>query len=210
MKNTMKALSFCLLIVISISSFAQENFATYSTEFTKDYGPYEIRIAIDEKGKSKYELWIDAYPLEDNKKGGITLDKKEYENFVRNLEAAKAKFKDWSATAKANNVTSLVKKMDNLEISVGGFFRYGGDIYFDFSVPLNFYFQIITIKEKTTYLLNVKAGKMISSSNQFIDTDGFSFYFTSEEEINTFLNEISYPKINDFLIKPKAKDLFKD
>ena len=40
--------------------------------------------------------------------------------------------------------------------------------------------------------------------------DGFVLVFSSVNEIDNFTNEISTQKINEFINKPKSKDLFKD
>lgn len=205
MTSIIKLLAFCLLTLSSVDMYAQEKFTTYDNT----YGGKTYEIQISSKEQDKFTLYIDAMSLDRlHDKGGIMVKEKQLQEFLNAISAAKTKYEDWVKTAKENNVTELDKSM-SITSKVGGYFQYG-DWNFQNLVNLTFDFKIMDSKGELNYLLIIRTGKLQSSTNQFMKVDGFVLVFSSINEIDTFTNEISLQKINDFINKPKATDLFKD
>ena len=202
MKKIFLILKFVVLVVLYSISFAQESYNSYSNLYSGN--KYDIQISY--KDSLKYTLYIDMMSMDRlSKSGGIMVDKKEHEKFIKTLEEAKLKYEEWVKIAIDNNVTDLDKSM-SLQTRVGGYFSYGSKWNFQYIVNLSFDFKIINDKK----LLIVRTGKMTSSSNQFMTHDGFVFVFSNTEEITEFLDIISRNQINEFVLKPKSSELFKD
>jgi hypothetical protein len=202
----MKKLIIFLLLPLMFK--AQEKFSTYQNSFGDDK---ERNIRISTKDKEKYTLYIDAIPMDKLFKdgGGIQLTEKQNPDFIKALETAKLKYEEWVKTAKENNVTELRKEM-SVKPSCAAFFRAGSEWHFQFKLNLTFAFIIIKSGEEVKYLVTINTGKVTSSSNQFTTVDGFSIIFASVDEIDKFKEAISIEKINEFIAKPKEKDLFKE
>jgi hypothetical protein len=90
----------------------------------------------------------------------------------------------------------------------GAYFSYG-DWQFDYIVGLQFEFLVITSEGITKRLLIVRTGKLTSSTNQYMEVDGYAMVFTEPKEIDEFLSLTSPEKIREFLAKPKTEEIFK-
>jgi len=200
----MKKLIIPLLMLVCFQGYGQEKFSTYENNYI--FKTYNIRISTEEN--EKFRLWIDAMSFDKlHDKGGISIDSSKYKAFIESVNQAKVKYVEWIKTAKDNNVKEVAKPMD-ISCSVDAYFYYG-DVQFQFNDPLDFEFKIISIKDITKYLLTINTGELQSSNNQFMKVDGLALVFTSVNDIDKFLDNISFQKINNYLTKPKAKDLFK-
>lgn len=210
MKNTVKSIAISMVtIVASITTQAQQQFARYVNPLLDDSCNIEISIAKEGYEGYKFKLWIDAAPMDElHHPGGIALEDKHYQSFIKAMGAAKKKYKKWVAVAKANNVTEFYKDMA-VKDSIGGYFKYADEWQFDYSVNLEFAFQVIKNEDKTDYLLLVRTGRMKAFDNENMTTDGYMLIFQSVEKIDTFLDKISQPKIDAFLNRPKKEELFK-
>lgn len=206
MNNYFKILTVSFFFLIVVKSNAQEKFSSYDNTYVGK--TYEIQIAS--KDKEKYSLYIDAMSLDrTHEKGGITIDQKQYQEFIKAIVESKTKYEEWVKTANENNVKELSKTM-NLKSKAGGYFLYGNKWNFQFFVNLKFDFRILESKGEIKYLLLISTGELQSSSNQFMKVDGFVLVFSSTKEIDEFVNAISIEKITEFLNKPKKETLFKD
>ncbi len=204
MKN-IKSLIVVIFAITFSTSFSQEKFATHNNAYDKE--TYKIELSIG--GKKKFGLYIDAYSMDEiHKTGGFCIDHKQYQSFITALNEAKQKYEEWTKTAKKNNVRDLDKTMP-IKSKVDTYFLYGRDWHYDFSVNLSFDFEIFDTEREPMYLLVISTGKLQSSSNQFMKVDGFDLVFTSEEDIEKFMDDISLQKIYDFINEPKAGELFK-
>ena len=185
---------------------AQEKFASYDNSYNTKM--YDIQIST--KGdEDKYTFYIDAMSMDRlHDQGGILIRQKQHQDFLNALSDAKVKYIEWVKVAKENNVKELDKTMD-ITSKVGAYFKYGSDWEFQFLVNLRFDFKILESKGVLKYLLIVRTGELQSSSNRYMKVDGFVLVFTSASEIDNFTNLISVQKTEDFLKKPKPKDLFK-
>lgn len=202
----MKQLLLFILISLSVNAFTQKKYSTYTNSFTTE----QYSISVSAKDTNDYSLYIDCYSIDKVvDKGGILLNKKQVETFQTALTGAKAKFEEWVKTAKENNVEALSKPM-TFNSKGDGYFMYGNDWNFQFGVNLTFGFKVVKVGETVSHLMIVKTGELQSSSNQFIKADGFYIIFSSTEEIDYFISQISEVKVKEFIKKPKAEDLFKD
>ncbi len=206
MKISKPILTSILIIVTTLQIKAQEKFATYDNTYAEK--SYEIQISSKEQ--EKFTLYIDAMSLDKiHNKGGITIDQKNYPEFMNALAEAKLKYEEWVKTAKENNVKELNKAM-TIKSKSGGYFAYGSKWNFQFLVNLKFDFKILESNAETKYLLLIRTGELQSSSNQYMKVDGFVLVFSSSKEIDGFTSVISTEKITEFLNKPKKEALFKD
>ena len=191
-----------------INSSAQDKFTTYDRTYG-DPETYDIEISTKEKN-GDFKLYINAWSLDaTHKKGGIGITKKQYPDFINAINEAKVKYEEWVKTAKDNNVKELSKQMD-IKCKVSGNFIYGKDWHFQFTVNPTFNFKIIEDESDLKYLLIFRTGELTSSSNQYMKVDGFALVFTSTAEIDAFTKAISIEAIDEFIKKPKEKDLFKN
>ena len=205
MKRVFSLLALIIFILVGYNSYSQEKFTTYDNLYISK----TFDIKISSKVNDKFDLYIDAMSLDKlHDKGGITIDEKQHHDFVIALLVAKIKYEEWVKTAKDNNVRELEKTMP-FNTKVGGYFLYGNSWNFQNLVNLDFDFKILEHKDKLAYLLIIRTGELQSSSNQFMKADGFVLAFTSADAIAKFSNSISLKKINEFINKPEAKDLFK-
>ncbi len=206
MNNYFKIITICFFTLIAVKSNAQEKFTIYDNTYVGK--TYEIQIASKEK--EKFSLYIDAMSLDrTHDKVGMTIDQKQYQDFLNAIAEAKIKYEEWVKTAKENNIKELNKTM-TIKSKAGGYFLYGSKWNFQFLVNLKFDFKIIENNSEIKYLLLIKTGELQSSSNQFMKVDGLALIFSSAKEIDEFTNAISLDKITEFINKPKKDTLFKD
>jgi hypothetical protein len=202
--KTQFVLLFVTFILLGSNLNAQKKFTTYDN--TYDEKTYDIQISS--KDKDDFTLWIDAMSLDAlRKEGGLMIKKKQYQDFIDALNEAKLKYIEWSKTAKENNVKELDKSMP-IKCKTDCYFQYG-DWEFTYNKALTFDFKILESKGELKYLLIIRTGELQSSSNQFMKVDGLVLVFTVADEIDNFVNSISMLKINEYLNKPKADELFK-
>jgi hypothetical protein len=198
-------LGIIALVLIGLNLKAQEKFTTYDNIYAKK--TYDILLSS--KDNDKFKLFIDAMSLDKlHETGGFIVDDEKYQGFIDALNEAKIKYQEWEQIAKVNNVKELDKEMP-IKSSVAGYFLYGDDWQFQFHVNLTFDFKILESDGEIKNLLIVRSGKMQSSSNQFMEVDGFVLVFSSAKEIQDFVDSISLEKIKEFKNKPKSEDLFK-
>jgi len=206
MKTMFKKLLITVQLFCSINLLAQEKFSEYDNSYIGE----RFEIQLSAKEQDKFTLYIGAMSLDKlHSKGGIRVEEKNHMEFIEALSQAKIKYEEWVATAKENGVKELAKTM-TIKSRVGGYFLYGSEWNFQFSVNLQFDFKILESKGETKYLLLIRTGELQSSSNQFMKVDGFVLVFTSPKEIDDFIGLISEDKISSFQNKPKREDLFKD
>jgi len=205
MKTINSILTITLFVFAMLTLNAQEKFGTYDNSYANS--TYDLKIA---NSKNKFSLYIHAMSLDDtHKKGGILIEEINHPEFVKSLTDAKLKYQEWLKTAKENNVKELTKKM-LIQSKADGFFLYGSEWNFQFSLDLSYEFKILELKGEIKNLLIIRTGELTSSSNKYMKVDGFVLVFSNLKEIDDFINKISAAKITEYLNKPKKEDLFKD
>jgi len=203
-KFMMMTLMMCLCLGKSINVFSQSNISEYKLKYFEK--TYIVAASQDEK-KQTYKLYVDAESIDaTSKQVSLIFNETELSKFKIMLDSASIIYKTWSEIAKNNNVTELSKSLSIGSLNIGVAFSYGG-WNFDFSVPLEFRFKIVDEK----YLLIIEnKTDLQSSSNQFINSDGFLIVFSSSEEIKLFNDSLSLQLAKDLFNKKNSNDnLFK-
>lgn len=208
----MKSLKLLLIILVlctSVTVFSQqEKYETYIDPYKG--GEHPISIVKGKKGK--FSLLINAVSFDSyNLTGGLMIPEKQLPGFLQNIGEAKVKYEMWIKTAKENNVTDLSKEIPIESKRISGYFYYGDKWMFDYSVypTFQFWVHIPENSELVNYYLIIRTGKLISSSNEYINCKGYGIVFTNPEEATSFGNMISSEKINEFINSPKDSELFK-
>ena len=200
-----KLIVMIMTLICAVSLNAQEKFNTYENQYNGK--TYDISVGFNDKGT--FDLYIDALSLDDSHEtGGIIINTKRYEDFLIALRESKIKFQEWSEIANKNNVTDLEKTM-SMTVKSSAYFLYGRDWQFDFLVPLQFDFRVLEIEKSIKHYLIIRTNELTSSSNQYMQVDGFILVFESITDIDNFINVISIEKINEFKNKPKTEEMFK-
>ncbi|MEI6823620.1 MAG: hypothetical protein WCL51_16940 [Bacteroidota bacterium] len=202
-----KLVTILFLLTLWVTTFSQKKYDSYeSSYFNKEYD-----LSLSYKSELDFTLWITAPSFDKlhSKDGVLSLSFQRFDNFTNALIEAKSKYIEWVKTAKENNVNDLLKHMElsnKSKIDVG--FVYG-EMQFNFDITLKYDFMILQKGDKIKYLLLIKTGEVVSSSNQFMKSDGLAIVLSSEKEINDFLDKISLDKIRKITSKPKSEELFK-
>ena len=203
----MQSLKFLLLLLIASNGFAQDSFTKYYMTYGQGY--YDIEIS--QKSVKDYTLYIYGKSYDKlGGEGGISLDSKKHQLFLESLKIAKEKYIEWSEIAKTNNVKGFNKDV-NTRCNASAYFDYANKWHFDYSTPLKFYFLVTEGEDiEPTNVLFIATGELKSSSNEYIDHDGFVFVFMNLEELTEFEEKISLKSVTAFIEGPKPEDLFKD
>lgn len=201
MKKTMTIVA----IFLSVYSYSQEVIGDYSLTYFKNK-TYEVS-ASKPKASGKYSFYFDVYSRDKLiDKVSLIFESKELTEFKEIFQQAKEKYVSWSQTAKAKQVTKLDKEMEDYSLKLGAAFLYGSKWRFDFNVTLLFRAKIIDDK---MHLIVQNKYKLTSSSNKYIDCDGFYLVFSSAKEIDVFLNQFDPVKVNEhFSRKGNTEELF--
>lgn len=202
MKNKLLTSIFLISLFLTKNIIAQDKYSKYDSEYFKK----QFDISITNKKTDKYSLYVDMMSMDKLcDKGGIILDEKQHAEFLLKLNDAKNKYEEWVKTALENDVKELEKTM-SFKTKCSAYFLYGSKWNFQFYVNLTFDFKIVNDK----YMLIIRTGELTSSSNQFMNVDGFVFVFTSLNEIDEFINVLSADKVLEYITKPKTDEIFKD
>lgn len=203
--NDMKKMMTILAIAVTSLGFSQEKVGEYTVEFLKGK-TFDIS-ATEPKSSGKFTYYIDVFSRDNSVKSiSLSIENNELDSFKKQLNAAKAKFVQWSNTAIANNVTELDKEMKDIKFKSSAAFLYGSKWKFCFSVRYKFRAKIIDGK---MHLIITNKEEMVASSNQFMDCKGFALIFSSSDEIDAFMNQLDESKvIAHFSKKGNTEDLF--
>jgi len=201
----MKKVFTILAISITTLSTAQESIGSYAMSYFEKEN-YDI-AATKPKSSGDFSYYIDVCSRDSSIKNvTLSIESDDIVKFKEALNKAKMKYDSWSKTAKENNVTTLDKTIEGVRFYSCVAFLYGTKWQFDFSVSYKFRAKII---ENHMYLIIQNKSEMVSSSNQFMKSDGFLMVFKSLEEIDAFLHEFDDQKVREYFNKKGAKeDLF--
>lgn len=203
----MKKLLLTLILgVLPLIGFAQdENFAEFQMSYFKTKSNHYIQLT-DKNGELQ-RIFVEGFSMDNTSKDGMfIIDAKKINSFKDYLTALKDKYKEWSETAKINNVTTLDKDIPVAKTeSYGAGFKYGS-WQFDFSVSPSARFKIIDGQT----LLIIDSQKLQSSSNRYIDSKGLVLVFSSADEIQNLIDKLDVAKMSEKLKENTSKtDLFK-
>lgn len=198
-------LLFLVFTLLPFLAFCQDEFSNYEMSYFEKKNIYKIDIS--DKNNLLDRVFIDAASLDtSSKEGSIIIDAKKLDGFKEYLTYMKSKYIEWQNTAKTNSVKELDKEIEpEKRNTYSAAFSYG-QWHFDFYVNLKARYKIIDGK----HLLIISTGKLNSSSNQFIDSDGLAIVFSNETEIQNLINKLDLTKMEEsFKNKNKKDDLFK-
>lgn len=207
----MKKTLFILTILIALSTNAQKTIQldTYTLSYFTDHEPYSIEVSYDKKNRPIF--WIEAQPTENvDEKIFIKVEAKYIPLFKEIFTESKEKYLEWSDVAIKNDVDEMSKKIKTNNSSFAA--KY---------VKYNTYYMSNKVLIESTFILSEDVNNPVllvsnkytlkATSNQFITHKGFLIPFSSEKEINTFLETLSIEKANKALSKViKEDDLFID
>ncbi len=194
-------------ILVALNTVAQEKYTTYTNKYLQK------KHNIDASNKSgAIKLYFDISSLDSQvDKVGFILPETDIDAFIKSLEECKAKYIEWVATAKENNVNKLglkpMKIKNNFKSLRCYFMRYT-DWEFTTSTTSRPYFLISDLNENAKYIFLLKFDKLTSSSNRYIDCDSSTLVLTSVEDFDHIISVLNKEKINNSLNQPKEADLF--
>jgi len=183
----MKKLTLAITLMLGMTSFTQENYASYS----------EGKINVVTKpGKSQGDIYMYV-----SSKSGIILDKSEKIKFLEFVKECHVKASEWDSIAKANNILDMSSKYYG-KLAVNGYFSYGGWHFGKTTMK-----SIFAVREGvvSSYLY---MNKMTASDNQFMESETVMFSLTDKllDELQTLLSDEA---IDEFITsKNKTESLF--
>lgn len=202
-----KLFAILAIATLSLSTLAQDKITTYEMEYFSDAGTTYDISATEPDGKGEFGYYISMYSF-DGRRTPVTINvkQKQLDEFIASIQEAKETYVEWDSVAVVNNVTDLDKSMKVKSPSLMCAW-YGTQWWFDYSTKLSFNFKHIEGKP----VLIIRTGKLVASSNQYIDSEGGAFVFTSVEEIDAFLSALDPTLVTGhFAAKNQKQDLFED
>lgn len=200
----MKKLLLFATLFLAIAMNAQKKFSEYSSSYWTDKTNYNIEVS--NKGDELEKIYIDVHTLDRlQTEGSINVSKKRLPEFISFLNECKSKYVEWTKTAKENKVTDLSKEIETeKKFSTDVAFRYGKWQFTSARINPRF-----IVDNKGSYLA-LTTGELQSSTNQFMKMDGLALVFSSEQEINDFIEKLNVDEIEKFIkSNSDKKDLFK-
>lgn len=213
----MKFKLLLLVLFLNINYTFSQNLVeldTYESAFFEK--EYKISIYNDislkkKKDINKYfiEYYIRTQPLSsyDSDLTTLIITYNKLEPFINYLNEIRVKYKEWKKTAIENNVKEIEKDFMIKSPYLQAGFTYS-EWYYDLSVTLSSRFKYLD--KIDNYAIIINSGELKSNSNSFIDSKGFALVFSSEEEIEDFINKLNNEKAIELIKSKEAKeDLFK-
>lgn len=197
---------FTLLWVIAPAClFAQEKVNDFEMSYFEK--PSFDISATEDKGEISY--YISMYSMEGERSPVVLMidNESELDNFITDVQTAAQTYAKWDSVSVVNNVMDLDKEMTVSSPGMESAFHYGSSWNFDYSTTLTYNFKHVSDSPR----LIIRTGKLQSGSNQYIDSDGGVFVFSSLEEIDDFVSalELQHAK-KYFSNKANKEDLFED
>ncbi len=193
-----------LLCFIPFIGFSQEKIDSYYNSLVNQ--DFNISIAeLNKKGNFKY--WIECESIDTRSKQSVLfVDSNKIEEFTTYIKFLKETHRKWTETAISNNVKELNKPIDYKNILVSGAFSYG-DWQFSNTISLVANFKILNDKH---YVIIKNYRELISSTNQFMKSDGFIIPFEKESDFDDLIEKLNNEDSLKILNEKKSKDdLFK-
>lgn len=201
-----KILMFMSVMMATLVSFSQEKINEFQMSYFDDNPVYDISAV---KNGDTYDYYLSMFSFEGERSPVVLVVKGQNnkQNLINSITEARDLYDKWNNISLENNVVDLNREMNIKTKGCDAAFLYGRDWRIDFSVLITYVFKHVDGKAK----LIVKTGGLQASSNQYIDSDGGAFVFSSVEEINNFIELLddSYAKTY-FDEKEKTNDLFSE
>ena len=199
-----KTLQLVVVLLFAFQLKAQEKTNEY---FMSYFDGKNYNIGVSDVNGEEFRYYIDCASWEDDTDVvGISFKSTKIQEFQDRMNEIKNKYVEWSNTAKQNGVTNFDKNFDIKLPRVDCFFRYG-DYHFSFNRAPNAYFKVTTDGECYA-IISIK--NLQASDNQYIKHDGLFMIFSSDEEIDDFINAIDKKHVIEKAEKKtNTDDLFK-
>lgn len=198
-----KTLQLVVVLLFAFQLKAQEK----TNEYSMSYFGKAYEVGATEVKNGEFSYYIDCASWEDDTDVvGINFKSTKIQEFQNKMNEIKNKYVEWTNTAKQNGVTNFDKNFDIKLPNVNCFFMYG-DYHFSFNRTPNAYFKVTTDGE--CYAI-ISIRDLQASDNRYIEHDGLFMIFSSDEEIDDFINAIdSKHVIEKAEKKANTDDLFK-
>lgn len=171
---------------IGIADILNSHGETFKVQLlTKNEKPYRVSIECSTKDKSKGEIWIKP---------------SDVQKFRNALVLLKAKFEDWNATAKSNNVTEASKDMPVKFPKVE--FVWGHSTTFF----ANDSFKAKWILSSTVELVVCVA--MVKASNNQFAKETFSMSFYNPQDVQNMIDALSQERVDAAIQTASNSNLF--
>lgn len=199
-----KTLQLVVVLLFAFQLKAQEKVNEYSMSYF-DGKNYNIEATEVKNGEFSYYIDCASWG-DDTDDVGINFKSTKIQEFQNKMNEIKDKYVEWTNTAKQNGVTNFDKYFDIKLPSVNCFFMYG-DYHFSFNRTPNAYFKVTT--EGECYAI-ISIRNLQASDNRYIEHDGLFMIFSSDEEIDDFINAIDRKHVIEKAEKKaNTDDLFK-
>jgi len=194
------------MVAFSTITMGQEKINTYTMTFFDTSPTFDVSATQD---NGNYEYFVSMFSMEGERSPVVLMIEKpeEMQSFVDNLSDALSTYMEWDSISKANNVTDLNKAMSIKSERFKAAFHYGSNWNFDYAVRLSYTFKHVDGQP----VLIIRTGELNSSSNQYIDSDGGVFVFSSEDEIEEFIESLDRKHAVEYFNQKQNKEsLFED
>lgn len=192
-KNTAFIISLVLLFSFSLSQIkAQEQFAVYSNQAHEYDNPIMVRTKF-----GKFTLWVSAMHSGDEiQTGGFVVKEIMYKQFYDGIKTAKTEYVKWKNDAVVGKFNNRLKPL-NIEIQTDAYFK-DQTLHYHNVAFLSLSLEAETQNSDKCYLV-IKTGELKSTTNSNIRSPGFKIVFSSEEEIDFFLEKLSPHSLSKYM-----------
>lgn len=170
--KTLRTMLLITALLIAGALTSQTVIETYSMSYFAGQPPYAISAYENDKG---IQYLITGQAMGNDASVQLLMSRSQISDFHKAVVEAGEKFTSWSENAKSKGLNDMSKTMDIKSTCGAGF--YSSEWRFDFNVNLEFRFQVI----KGNPLLVIASGKLQSSSNEYITSDGLAIALTGAE-----------------------------
>lgn len=197
----MKKLLIIFFCTLPVMVFSQSDYDTY--EISSGEHREEFKIKISENKGAVDEVYIFSRSADNIYSNSVLIIKsKDLATFVDYLKFVNSKFREWTITAEDNDVKDLTKKIeadlrDYYMVAFGN-----NDWHFDRRVKIKSAFSI-TDREP---LLYIYSGKVYSSNNSYIDSDGIFIPFSNPEDLDALIQKLDLSKMMESLNNKSDKE----
>lgn len=197
---------FCFFLLFTAPFLVRAQEVVNDYEMAYFEKTYEIS-ASKEKGNITYYVTMCSLEGERNLVVLMIENAEKMETFKKGVRSAKQTYMKWDSVSVANSVTDLDKRMSISTYGLKSGFVYGSEWRFDFSTSLTYQFKHVDGAPR----LIIRTGELQHEQNEYMESKGGVFVFSSIEEIDAFLEALnpSYA-INFFSKKESMESLFED
>lgn len=184
-----------LLLLLSFS-FSQLKAQDQFTVYSHIAHAYDNPIMISSK-YGQFSLWISAmHSGSEFEAGGLVVKESMYKQFYNGIKTAKAEYHKWINDTTEQKFKKGLKPL-NIEIQTDAYFR-DQTLHYHNTAFLSLSLEKSPDNADTCFLV-IRTGELKSTTNNNIRSAGFKIIFSSENEIENFLQKISPDSINKYM-----------